>query len=152
MIQRVQSIWLLLTSLTLFLLLLLPIVTKQNNGTELSLMVTGLYQKANGASVKLSTHLPLLITTIAIAVMALVNIFNYKNRLRQKRMVMAIIAFLAGLNFLVFGAAQRIPGGTEGATYGAGLFMPLLAIIWCFFAIRGIRKDEQLIRSADRLR
>jgi hypothetical protein len=152
MIQRVQSIWLFLASLTLFMLLLLPIVTKIFNGTEYWILVSGLYQKATTGTVKIDGFLPLFITTIFIALMPLANIFNFKNRTLQKRVCNVVIILTLGLSFWISQAAQKIPGGLEGAGYNFGAFMPILAIIFCFLAMRGIRKDEQLIKSADRLR
>ena len=152
MIQRVQSIWLLLASLTLFLLLLFPIVNKQVGGAEYSLLVTGLYQKVNGVSTRITSYIPLFTSTIVIALLALINIFNFKNRSLQKTISTIIMILIAGLSFWVNIVAQQIPGGTTGASFGAGAFLPVLAIIWSFLAVRGIRKDEQLIKSADRLR
>jgi hypothetical protein len=152
MIQRVQSIWLLLTSLTLFLLLLVPVITKQWNGNEYSLLVTGLYQRTNGVSTRLNSFLPLFTSTIIIALIAFINIFIFKNRAIQKRIAIVVIILIAGLSFWVSQVALKIPGGTAGASFGIGAFLPILAIIWCFLAIRGIKKDESLIRSADRLR
>jgi hypothetical protein len=152
MIQRVQSIWLLLTSLTLFLLLLLPIVNKHWNGNEYALLVTGLYVKTKDVSSRINNFLPLFVTTIVISFISLINIFNFKNRKSQKTVAIVVIVLIAGLSFWVSQVAREIPGGTAGATFGIGAFLPILAIIWCFLAIRGIKKDEQLLRSADRLR
>jgi ABC-type polysaccharide transport system permease subunit len=152
MIQRVQSIWLLLASLTLLMLLILPIVTKTENGTEFCILVSGLYQKTAQGTLKMDTFLPLFISTIVIALMAFANIFTFKNRDLQKKICNVVIILTVGLSFWISQAAQKIPGGMEGAGYNAGAFMPILAIIFCFLAMRGIRKDEQLIKSADRLR
>ena len=152
MIQRVQTIWLFLASLTLFMLLLLPIVTKTNNGTEFWVLVSGLYQKAATGTIKSEGFMPLLISTVVIALIALANIFNYKNRTLQKRICNVVIILTLGLSFWISQAAQKIPGGLDGADYNVGAFMPILTIIFCFLAFRGIRKDELLIKSADRLR
>jgi hypothetical protein len=152
MIQRVQSIWLFLASLTLFSLLLLPIVTKINNGSEFWILISGLYQKVSTGTVKIEDFLPLSISTVVIALMALGNIFTYRNRSLQRRICNVVIILTLGLSFWISQAAQKIPGGLEGATYNIGAFMPILTIIFCFLAFRGIRKDELLIKSADRLR
>ncbi len=152
MIQRVQSIWLFLASFTLFMLLLLPIVTKTDNGTEFWVLASGLYQKASTGTVKMESFLPLMLGTIVIALIALANIFTYKNRNLQKRICNVVIILTVGLSFWISQAAQKIPGGLEGAGYNLGAFMPILTIIFCFLAFRGIRKDELLIKSADRLR
>ncbi|MCD0488050.1 DUF4293 domain-containing protein [Pedobacter sp. MC2016-14] len=155
MIQRVQSIWLLLTSLTLVCLLFLPLITKNESGGELTMYTCGLYQTtqlAPAQSVKVAAYLPLLVFHIFLAVLAFGNIFMFKNRVLQKRIAVITVILLTVLNFWVFKSAQGMPGGLENTTAGAGAFMPIVAIIWCFLAVRGIRNDERLIRSADRLR
>jgi len=152
MIQRVQSIWLFLASVTLLLLLLLPVVSNQNSSSEFWIKVTGLYQQSNGEAVKVETFTPLFVSVIITAVICFAAIFSYRNRKAQKRIISAIFVLIAGLSFWIFSYARKLPGGIEEATYGAGAFLPLLAILFCALAIRGIRKDEQLLRSADRLR
>lgn len=155
MIQRIQSVWLLLTSLTLFILLALPIVTKIHNGAEYTVYTNGLHQitkSSSEPSVTVDVFMPLMVSNIIIAVFAFIGIFLFRNRSLQKRFCSLIIILIAGLNFWMFQSAREIPGGLEGASFGAGAFLPLAAIAFCFLAIRGIRKDEQLIRSADRLR
>lgn len=152
MIQRIQSIWLFLASITLFMLLILPIVTKIDQGTEYWILVGGLYQKAATGTLKITAFTPLFASTILIGLMAFGNIFTFNNRTLQKRICNVVIILTVGLSFWISQSAQKIPGGLTGASYNAGAFMPILAIIFCFLAIRGIRKDEQLIKSADRLR
>jgi len=152
MIQRIQSVWLFLASLTIFSLLLIPVVSNQTGATETWIMVSGLYQKTNGASQKLQAFLPLLISTVAVGVMCFAAIFCFRNRTMQKRVIVAAIAMIGGLSFWIFNYARRIPGDIDNASYGAGAFIPVLAILFCLLALRGIRKDEQLLRSADRLR
>jgi len=152
MIQRIQSVWLFLAGITIFSLLLIPIVSNQAGGTETWIMVSGLYQKTKGTSQKLQAFLPLLISTVAVGVMCFAAIFCFRNRTMQKRVIMATIAMIGGLSFWIFNYARRIPGDIDNASYGAGAFVPALAIIFCILAVRGIRKDEQLLRSADRLR
>ncbi|RZL48138.1 MAG: DUF4293 family protein [Pedobacter sp.] len=152
MIQRIQTIWLLLAAITIACLLFIPVVTKTTGNIEYSIIASGLYEKANGVSKKIEAFLPLLISTIAVAIMSLVNIFNFRNRTNQKRFILANVVLIIGLSFWYSQYAKKIPGGLEAATYGIGLFLPLLAIIFCLLAMRGINNDEKLIRSADRLR
>jgi len=152
MIQRIQTVWLFLATLVILLLLLIPVVTKQVNGTDYWIVATGLYQKnAQGVS-KMESFLPLLITTIATAFISLFNIFNFTNRTLQKRIGLINIVFIVGLSFWLFQAAEKIPGGIENASYNLGAFFPILAILFVGLALRGINHDEKLIRSADRLR
>lgn len=148
MIQRIQSIWLLLAGLTILCLLFIPLVSN----TEYVIMVSGLYQKTGANNQKTEAFLPLLITTVAVAIISFINIFNFKNRTVQKRIILVNIVLIIGLAFWCSIYAKKLPGGLENGTYGVGIFLPVIAIIFCLLAKRGIDNDEKLIKSADRLR
>ena len=152
MIQRVQSIWLFLASLTLFLLLILPILTKTTSSGEIWLQVGGIYQKNGNLTQKTETYSALFGGTILAGLICLASIFSFNNRTLQKRIVLLSILIILLLIAFTFNYALNIPGGIDGATYNAGAYMPILSVVFCALAFRGIRKDEQLIRSADRLR
>ena len=155
MIQRVQSIWLFLAVLTLVCMLFLPILTKNINGSGFSIYTNGLHQTISGhdgSGLKVEIFLPLFILNIAIVILCIATLFSFKNRTLQKRLASVAIVLTVAFSFWIFNYAQKIPGGIEGANYGIAAFMPVLAILFCALAIRGIRKDEQLLRSADRLR
>ncbi|MHA4894483.1 DUF4293 domain-containing protein [Pedobacter sp. PWIIR3] len=152
MIQRIQSVWLLLASLTLLLLLVVPVIGTVNGAKEFWIQATGLFQQENGVTTKIDSFRPLYISVVAVGVMALAIIFNFKRRTLQKRMIGALIAMIGGISFWTFNFAQKIPGGLEHASYKFGVALPILAILFCALAIRGITKDEQLLRSAERLR
>lgn len=47
---------------------------------------------------------------------------------------------------------EKISGTVSEGTYGWGLALPLIGVLFIFLANRAIRKDEALVRSADRLR
>jgi len=141
--------------LTLISLLFLPLITKNLNGTEYSIYTNGLHQKTNtasGSDLTTEAFLPLMIANIAIAAICFFNVFAFKNRAAQKR-----IAAVSIILILILGAwsstyGQQLPGGLTNASIGSGAILLFLAILFCALAIRGIRKDEQLLRSADRLR
>ncbi|PWS30588.1 DUF4293 domain-containing protein [Pedobacter paludis] len=155
MIQRIQSIWLFLATITLILMLFLPITTKEISGAESEIYTNGLYQTLSaktGTELKVQSFMPLLITNIAVAFMCLMNIFNFKRRSLQKRIIIFTIAAIGGFAFWCSVYAKKIPGGLEGASFGAGAYLPAIAILFCVLAIFGINKDERLIRSAERLR
>lgn len=152
MIQRVQSIWLFLASLTLFLLLILPILTKQNAGGEIWLQVGGIYQHTNAIVQQIQAYTGLFGLTIFAGAVCLFNIFNFKNRTLQKRIILLAILLILVISGCLGGYAWKITDGMQGGSVAIGAALPLLALIFCALAFRGIRKDEQLIRSADRLR
>lgn len=152
MIQRIQSIWLLLAALTIFILLAVPVLGIQNNGTEFSFSATGLFQENKGIAKKIDSFIPLTIAVVAVGLICFGSIFGFRNRMLQKRIILLAILLIILLSILIFSYAQQIPGGIANAHYGVGTFLPPLALIFCLLALRGIRKDEQLLRSADRLR
>lgn len=152
MIQRIQTIWLLLATLTICCLLFLPMVTLTVGNKEYLAITSGIYQKTGNATTLIQGATPLLISTIVVALISFVNIFNFKNRTMQKRIIMVNIVLIIGLSFWCSQLAKEIPGGLEKANYNVGMFLPVIALIFCSLAIKGINNDDKLIRSADRLR
>ena len=153
MIQRIQSIWLLLAAMSISCLLFLPIATTTDViGMKFYILASGLYQELAGVKKQVDSFLPLLISTIAVAIMCFANIFNYKKRKLQKQMIYVSIVFIIGLSFWCSVYAKEIPGGLDTANYDTGMYLPPLAIAFCLLAIRGINRDEALLKSADRLR
>jgi hypothetical protein len=153
MIQRIQSIWLFLAAVSISCLLFQPIATTTDLiGMKFYIIASGLYQEIGGVKKQVDDFIPLLISVSAVAIMCLVNIFNFKKRKLQKQMIYATIAFIIGLSFWCSQYAKKIPGGLETANYDTGMYLPPLAIAFCLLAIRGINRDEALLKSADRLR
>ena len=152
MIQRVQSVWLFLASLTLFLLLILPVVTTATSTGEVWLQVGGIYEKVNNITQKTISYSALFGGTILAGIVSLAAIFLFNNRALQKRIILLTIFLIVILIAALINYALNIPGGIVGATFNVGAYLPVLSVIFCALAFRGIRKDEQLIRSADRLR
>ncbi len=152
MIQRVQSIWLLAAAFSLLLLLFIPILGSTLQESEYRLLVSGLHQKTGTMSSVLEHYTGLYIYTILVSLGCFLNVFNYRNRGLQKKIIYLLILLIIGLSFWASRYAGNIPGGIENARYDVGLILPVLAIVCCLLAAKGITKDEQLIRSADRLR
>lgn len=153
MIQRIQSIWLFLAALSISCLLFLPMVTSKNLiGVEFYIIASGLYQKLGNTETVVENFYPLLIGVIAVALLCIANIFNYKKRDLQKKTIYGTIVLIMALSFWCSQYAKRIPGGIENSDYEAGLFLPPLAIAFCLLAVRGISRDQKLLKSAERLR
>lgn len=152
MIQRIQSIWLLLATIVLILMLFLPIASKNIGGEESAIYIKGMQQTFGGNGLLVKTNIPILLTGIVITIICFISIFNFKRRSLQKRLIIFTIAAIIGFAFWCSVYAKQLPGGIEGATFGVGAYMPALAILFLVLAIFGINKDERLIRSAERLR
>jgi uncharacterized membrane protein len=155
MIQRIQSIYLLAASLVLFALFLFPVINNLIlNGHADSIMVSGIYEVVNGVRTKTSSLITLSIATVIVALLPLAGIFMYKNRKQQSSYCYIVIVLIIGYSFYLTETVKPIAGNITLRTenYGIGMILPSLAIVLIFFAIRGINKDEKLVRSADRLR
>jgi len=152
MIQRIQTIWLLLATLTICCLFFIPVVTAADGAVSYKIIASGLYKTAGGETTQIESYLALMISTIATALMCFVNIFNFKKRTAQKRIILANISFMIGLAFWNNIYAKKIPGGSEVINYSLGAILPIIAILFAVLALKGIVNDEKLLRSADRLR
>ncbi|WP_129714582.1 DUF4293 domain-containing protein [Pedobacter sp. SYP-B3415] len=155
MIQRIQSVWLLLACLVFVAMFFLPVLSTQAGNTTYHFYTIGISATENGsvpAGQKTEVSAGLVVANVILALLCFGNIFRFRNRRTQKRICLATIV----LSFFFIGScavvAQDLPGGLEGAVYGPGAFCPAIAVLLNILAIRGINKDEKLIRSADRLR
>jgi hypothetical protein len=152
MIQRIQSIWLLLACFTICCLLILPAVTASFNQIDYYLIADGVYQKATDNNIKVENTTGLFVSTIVVALFSLMNIFNFKKRFIQKKLISLNILLIVGLGFWYSQYAIKIPGGLGNLNYITGLAIIVLGIIFNCLALKGIKNDENLLRSADRLR
>ncbi len=145
MIQRIQSIFLLLSGGTFFAQFGLPFATSETAG--------GNY--LSDAVYNIQDHTALLVLAILGGALALGAIFLFKNRPLQMRLsylviVLSIILPVAAA--MLFLQAGNSLDGSSGINDGFGLYMPILGIIFTILAIRFIKKDDNLVRSMDRLR
>jgi len=155
MLQRIQTVWLFLATVALFSLLLFPYIQILNyKGSAMAIKASGVYEDMGGRVVQTQPFLLLTITTVILGLMPFLIIFFYQNRKKQITICYLTILAILGYSFwLVQAAKQAADGIVLGANnYGVGLVLPSLAILFIILAIRGIRSDEKLIKSADRLR
>jgi hypothetical protein len=88
----------------------------------------------------------------ASAVLSIMAIFLFKNRKLQfviGRIIILINLFLLGL--LIY-LSLTLSGEISVSEKGIGMFLPILAILFIVFANKAIKKDEDLVKSVDRLR
>ncbi|PYI90086.1 MAG: hypothetical protein DME97_18500 [Verrucomicrobia bacterium] len=89
-----------------------------------------------------------LIITCVLGMGCFIIIFFYKNRRLQFRLSIALL-ILSILNLVIY--FTRLGKFLNGDLSFAAIFA-LTIPIFLFLAARGIRKDEKLIKSLDRLR
>lgn len=143
MIQRIQTVYLSLVVLLTAVLFLVPVYGIAAGDTA-------------NATYHTLAHFPKLMLAMApVVVIAIAGIFSFKNRKRQLRLCRIGIVFSAlivsnNLLFAKWYAAYLL--GSNELVFGYGTWLLPLNIIFFFLAARGVRKDEELVRSADRLR
>ena len=89
---------------------------------------------------------------LVASILAFVAIFIFKNRKLQfviGRLLILIHLILLGLLIYV---SLTLPGEASVSEKGIGMFIPILAILLLVLANKAIKKDEDLVKSADRLR
>ncbi len=147
MIQRIQSVWLFLASMVSGLLFLPSTVLYQWGMPGLPIQVQTL------STVK---YYPMLLVAAVMVLLPLIAVFFFRDRPRQRGL--AVLSLLSCLAFLVvlFMKISNINNGTAGIMgqhYGIlGALAPVISMIFLVLAIRGIKKDEKILRSLDRLR
>ena len=153
MLQRIQTIYLLIIFALEVALLFLPIATIQAGTDFFSFNVLGLTQMGAKETMAYST-LGLTALTLASAILALVTIFKYKKRLVQIRLSVINMFLLVGFYVLFAVFAWITYGKFNGTHFGieVALAFPFVNIILTYLAIGKIGADEALVRSLDRLR
>jgi hypothetical protein len=140
MLQRLQTVWLLLAAvletatlrLSFFSGNKLDAATNQKTWIEFTAM----------------ENVFILILTIAVAVAALVAIFMYKDRKRQLLITLITTVVSVVCILLYFQQKTNFVEANLDLTSLTAFFVPVFLLL----AARGIYKDEQLVKSADRLR
>lgn len=139
MIQRQQTLWLVLSTAAAILTFIFPFLT--GKGTDKTGAITDVYLKADSSFL-------LLICTIASIILSAVTIFLFKDRNLQMKLA------LAGLLIAIIIIALYITQMNKVSKSTLALFavLPFAILAGCFMAFRLIRKDEKLVKSLDKLR
>jgi len=140
MIQRIQSLY-------LFIALIAAGVLP---------FVFPLWINEAGAEVFFFDNLAFILLFIFSATLSVVSIFRYKNRKSQ----FVIGRFNIILNLILLGLfiyqSLNLSGETDPAKVvsekGIGIFLPIISIVFLSLANKAIKKDEDLVKSVDRLR
>jgi len=155
MLQRIQSIYLLLASLVIFALFLFPLVHNVYvNGIPSTIKVTGIFQDVNGVQAHIETFVALIAATAVVAILPLVLIFLYKNRKQQTLLCYVYIFLMFGYSFWIAQSVKTVTGGAQLNTnnFGIGALLSSINIVLIILAAKAIQRDEKLVKSADRLR
>ena len=137
MIQRIQSIWLLLAAVCVFLTLKFSTYVGTNKDLIPSTFLNGI------------ATLPLIFVTLAVGILTLITIFLYTNRKFQLRLTILAVLLEAGLIFLYYKEIQTFIGK---GTFSITAILHVAVVGFLILAARGISSDNKLIKDSNRLR
>ena len=145
MIQRKQSVY-------LFLAALLSAGVFFFNLYNYHVLVSGVDTLKQ---LRVMDDFPSLLIALVITALPFISIFLFGNRKLQIRL--CLISILCDVAFITL-SLWRVSslGKTDtppvSGYYWVGSVLPVIAMVLLFLAISGIRKDEKLVKSVDRLR
>ena len=137
MLQRIQTIYLLIAMITTIVLPFLFPLWTQNDGKKFYFMLDSKYVILFGLSSTLS----------------LLSIISFKKR--QNQFVIGrlnIILNLILLGLFVYRFLNLSGEAFQASEKDIGMFLPIVAIVFLVLANKSIKKDEDLVKSVDRLR
>jgi hypothetical protein len=154
MIQRIQSLYLLLVLILGVLCFFIPYATFNIDGTYIAdIKATGVEFIPN-AVITASMNMILLTLNIAIIdLLSLIIIFLFKKRKLQMTLIKINMVFviISVVCMFLFADIIKAAINAEIRYYFAALF-PILSLLFLYLALRAINKDEDLVKAADRLR
>jgi hypothetical protein len=152
MIQRIQSVYLFLV----FVLSLLFITGAFYHFTDTSGQIivvrfTGAYTE-NG-NILQGRDMFILVLSVVIPIFTATSIFLYNNRRFQSWMViLAIVLDIILTGLLVVHLVHKGGNGFSNSVPSYRSIIPIINLILLLLALLGIRKDESLIKSYNRIR
>lgn len=140
MIQRQQTLWLLLATITAALTFMFPFATGEQ-------LVQSTAMKEPVEIIAGNNFFTLILTIISVGISA-VTIFLFKDRKLQIKLCILGLLIAILIPVLYFLEMRKLISSTPALWS----ILPLIVITSYFIALRSIRKDEKLVKSLDKLR
>lgn len=153
--QRIQTLYLFIAICLNLVIYLLDLAQIKTGELFSNFNLYGLTDAATGTEIYSTLVLSLLCTLSTLV--SLVIIFMFKQRQLQIKLAQLNLflqtAFVAAVFFIIEGAAAEITtSGEPVVEYEAGAFLSVVPIVFLFLAVKATKKDEALVRAADRIR
>lgn len=153
MIQRKQTLFMVISIVSAILTFFIPIGFL-NAGAEVAEVTPyGVYEINTNAQLMRNMYMFYLPLALAFAV-TIIALMNYKNRKSQIKYLKFTFLLFAITFVLMALYVNDIQNTMSGLIYslGVGFFFPLLSVAFNWLAAKAIKKDEELVRSVDRIR
>ena len=152
MLQRIQTVYLLLAAASLCLLFFFPICFYDIGDLSYSLNIKNLLG-SDGSVESSEWGIGLMVLAPISLAMIVFMLSQFKERQKQLSLGRVIYLLLATLIVISMAVIEyNKPEGAELTGYWLGYVAPVAALPFVFLANRAIKKDEELVKSLDRLR
>jgi hypothetical protein len=155
MIQRVQSVYLFVMALLSSLLIPGSILNfSEKTGFVVRVTFNAVVRYNSGQSTEIVEKLfPLSVLIVLITVISLTTIFFFNSRKIQIQLSRFLIFLAAILVVAIIHICLRIISKFDASIIpGLKMILPVLILIISVLAFRGIKKDDKLVKSYERLR
>lgn len=158
MLQRIQTLLLAVVAIAMLAVTALPIWEKSSAILNEKVILTSFALEYFKAMTIVSTTNTMVMVILAIisACIAIFSITQYKKRMLQMTLGLInsiLIAVVLGYTFYqVFKVGIPLFEPENQGSYGAGFIAAVVAMLCNMIANRFIRRDEMLVKSADRMR
>lgn len=154
MIQRIQSLYLLIAAVFVAVLFFVPLAGLSGKEGNLFLVyLSGVVTEGSANGTITQKSWPLFIYAILVLAMLVYTIFRYGNRMLQIRLsyiaIILLVVLAALIYFYVWNSQNSLGGISSLKVYFS---FPLVSAVFVYLAVRGIAKDEKLVKSIDRIR
>ncbi|MCZ2442193.1 MAG: DUF4293 domain-containing protein [Flavobacteriales bacterium] len=157
MLQRIQSLYLLMSAISILLMSFLPIFSIEMPGIIHQVFAfTQVIQKTELPAETTLSPVLILVPVILSILFTFFILFSFKNRRKQAHLCWGLMAFQLFIIILSIGWLMSTYPITIGEitkqAHPLSLIFPLVSVVWTFMARKAILKDEALVRSVDRIR
>jgi hypothetical protein len=141
MIQRIQSLWLLISAALAAVYVNFPVFK-------------GMLMNSEVVTIRIREHLTLFALSVIAGIISFVAIFLFKNRKQQKALIILNTLLCTGIfatqYFIV--EERKVEISIAQGDWQLIALIPLFMVILLLFSYQNIRADEKLLSSADRMR
>ncbi len=141
MIQRIQSLWLLISAALAAVYVNFPVFK-------------GMLMNSEVVTIRIREHLTLFAVSVIAGLISFVTIFLFKKRKQQKGLILFNALLCSGIfaaqYFIV--EERKVEISIAQGDWQLIALIPLFMVILLIFSYQNIRSDEKLLSSADRMR
>lgn len=150
MIQRIQSVYLFIAGIIVLAMYKIPVAEFSNGELIYKLFACHILDPTTGTP--FINVVPMAVLPILSMFLSLFAIFKFNNRsfqIKLGKMNMLVLIVLIAVQVIYY---FRIQGLMSNGKPGFSAIIPLVAILLIFMANKAIKKDDNLVKSADRIR